>query len=259
MTITPDALECASILLQGPLILRTRSVVVVHHLWELLPRELLILRHVHNFVVRHAYLLGASLTYSTLHNGGRKTTKMNLRSYRTQELSNLPLNLFSNSRIYPTREPQVLGNTQLEVPLTKGKLQVNDNGYSILCKPPSIELYHRILQPKLITHYRHTQKKLHKFRPALQIVYSRAAYSLTPRSYQVCPLTNPTIGSAEQKHMQNILAQMQPNHEHLHKCNPNYLTPSLHLQFTIPHKFPTRVRYTIPQGLPSTTSAQAQA
>lgn len=153
----------------------------------------------------------------------------------------------------------MLGITQLEVLLTKAKLQINDNGYSILCKPPSIELYHRILQPKLITHYRHTKKKIHKFRPPLQIDCSRAAYSLTPRSYRVCPPTNPIIGSTEQKHVQNIIAQMQPNHEHLHKCNQNYLTPSLHLQFTILHKFPTRVRYTIPQGLPRTTSAQAEA
>lgn len=50
--VVPDALKGAAILLQGPLILRAGSVVVVHHLRQLLPRELFILGHVHD-LVRH--------------------------------------------------------------------------------------------------------------------------------------------------------------------------------------------------------------
>lgn len=49
----PDALERATILLQGPLVLRTGSVVVVNHLGQLLLRQLLILRHIHNLGIRH--------------------------------------------------------------------------------------------------------------------------------------------------------------------------------------------------------------
>lgn len=49
----PDALERAAILLQGPLVLGTGSVVVVNHLGQLLLRQLLILGHIHNLGIRH--------------------------------------------------------------------------------------------------------------------------------------------------------------------------------------------------------------
>ena len=163
------------------------------------------------------------------------------------------MNLFSNSTINLTREPQVLGMPQLEVPLTKAKLQVNDKGYSILCKPPSIEVNHRILQPKLTTHYRHTKYTSQ--------ISSRIADWLFWRS----TLNHPqeVIKSAHQQTQKSVVPNTNTCKTVSHKCNPTTstnqtnLTPSLHLQFTILHKFPTRVRYIIPQGLLRTTSAQA--
>ena len=80
-----------------------------------------------------------------------------------------------------------------------------------------------------LQHTTDTHKILHKFRPALQIDYSGAAYSITPRSYQVRPPTYSIIGSTEHKHMQNILAQMQPNTQAQPKLiNPEFAPPVHH-------------------------------
>ena len=110
-------------------------------------------------------LVGSFLNLLSSAQWRKKDHQVELAQLPKQELSNPTLNLFSNSTINPTREPQVL-----EVPLTKAKLQVNDKGYSILCKPPSIELNHRILQPKLTTHYRHTKKYFTNFVPHCRLI-----------------------------------------------------------------------------------------